>query len=100
MTDFFEKAYMAGLGAWTVTMEKAKEIVDDLVEKGKITADEAPKILKEVVAKAEESKKALEERVEKGVENTVNRLNLATKSDVQRVEEKLDLILKELQKKK
>ncbi len=100
MSDFFEKAYMAGLGAWSVTKEKAKEIVDDLVEKGKITADEAPKILKEVVAKAEESKKALEERVEKGVENTVNRLNLATKSDVQRVEEKLDLILKELQKKK
>lgn len=100
MSDFFEKAYMAGLGAWSVTKEKAKEIVDDLVEKGKITADEAPKILKEVVAKAEESKKALEERVEKGVENTVNKLNLANKSDVQRVEEKLDQILKELQKKK
>jgi polyhydroxyalkanoate synthesis regulator phasin len=100
MTDIFEKAYLAGLGAWSVTKEKAKEIVDDLVEKGKITADEAPKILKEVVAKAEESKKALEERVEKGVENTVNKLNLATKTDVQRVEEKLDLILKELQKKK
>ncbi|MBN2201624.1 hypothetical protein JW777_06720 [bacterium] len=99
MTDFFEKAYLAGLGAWSVTKEKAKEIVDDLVEKGKITADEAPKILKELVSKAEESKKALEERVEKGVENTVNRLNLATKSDVQRVEEKLDLILKELKKK-
>jgi polyhydroxyalkanoate synthesis regulator phasin len=100
MTDIFEKAYLAGLGAWSVTKEKAKEIVDDLVEKGKITADEAPKILKEVVAKAEESKKAIEERVEKGVENTVNKLNLATKTDVQRVEEKLDLILKELQKKK
>jgi polyhydroxyalkanoate synthesis regulator phasin len=100
MTDIFEKAYLAGLGAWSVTKEKAKEIVDDLVEKGKITADEAPKILKEVVAKAEESKKALEERVEKGVENTVNKLNLATKTDVQRVEEKLDLILKALQKKK
>lgn len=100
MPDFFEKAYLAGLGAWSVTKEKAKEIVDDLVEKGKITADEAPRILKEVVAKAEESKKALEERIEKGVENTVNKLNLATKSDVQRVEEKLDQILKELQKKK
>ena len=100
MTDIFEKAYLAGLGAWSVTKEKAKEIVDDLVEKGKITADEAPKILKEVVTKAEESKKALEERVEKGVENTVNRLNLATKTDIQRVEEKLDQILKALQKKK
>jgi polyhydroxyalkanoate synthesis regulator phasin len=99
MSDIFEKAYMAGLGAWSVTREKAKEIVDDLVEKGKITADEAPKILKDAVAKAEESRKALEERIEKGVENTVNRLNLATKTDLQQVEKKLDLILKELQKK-
>jgi polyhydroxyalkanoate synthesis regulator phasin len=99
MTELFEKAYLAGLGAWFVTKEKAKEIVDDLVEKGKITADEAPKILKDTIAKADESRKALEARIEKGVENTVNRLNLATKTDLQQVEKKLDLILKELQKK-
>jgi polyhydroxyalkanoate synthesis regulator phasin len=72
--------------------------VDDLVEKGKITAEEAPKILKDLVAKAEESKKAIEDRIEKGVENTVNRLNLATKKDLQDLEKKLDQILKELKK--
>ena len=99
MMDFFEKAYLAGLGALTVTREKAKEIVDELVEKGKITAEEAPKILKDVAARAEEGKKAIEERIGKGVENTVARLNLATRKDVQEIEKKLDQVLKELQKK-
>jgi polyhydroxyalkanoate synthesis regulator phasin len=96
--EFLEKAYLAGLGAFSVTKDKAKEIVDELVEKGKITAEEAPKIIKDLVAKAEESRKAIEDRIDKGVENTVNKLNLATKKDIQDLEKKLDQILKELKK--
>jgi len=98
MMDFFEKAYLAGLGALTVTKDKAKEIVDELVEKGKITAEEAPKFLKDVIAKAEEGKKEIEQRIQKGTEDALNKLNVASKKDIEALEKKLDLILKELKK--
>jgi len=98
MTDFFEKAYLASLGAFTVTKDKAKELVDELVEKGKITAEDAPKFMKDLVTKAEEGKKALEERIERGLENAANKLNIATKKDLEAIDKKLDLILKELKK--
>lgn len=99
MADFVEKAYFAGLGALTMTKEKAKKWVDELVEKGKIKAEEGPTLLKEVVTKAEETKMALEERIQKGIENAFSKLNVASKSDIQALEKKLDAILKELQKK-
>ena len=98
MLEFFEKAYLAGLGAFSVTRDKAKEIVDELVEKGKITAEEAPKFLKDVIAKAEEGKKELELRIQKGTEDALNKLNVASKADVEAINKKLDLILKELKK--
>jgi polyhydroxyalkanoate synthesis regulator phasin len=98
MMELLEKAYLAGLGAFSVGREKAKEIVDELVEKGKITAEEAPKIMKDLMAKAEESKKIFEERIEAGIENALNRVNVASKKDIEALEKKLDLILKELKK--
>ncbi len=98
MLDFFEKAYLAGLGAFSVTKDKAKEIVDELVEKGKITAEEAPKFLKDIQTKAEEGKKELEERVQKATEQALNKLSVASKSEIQALDKKLDLILKELKK--
>jgi polyhydroxyalkanoate synthesis regulator phasin len=98
MLEFFEKAYLAGLGAFSVTKDKAKEIVDELVEKGKITAEEAPKFLKDVIAKAEEGKKELELRIQKGTEEALKKLNVASKSEIEALDKKLDLILKELRK--
>ncbi len=98
MLEFFEKAYLAGLGAFSVTKDKAKEIVDELVEKGKITAEEAPKFLKDVLSKAEEGKKELELRIQKGTEDALRKLNVASKSEIEALDKKLDLILKELKK--
>jgi polyhydroxyalkanoate synthesis regulator phasin len=98
MTDFIEKAYLAGLGVLSVTREKAKELVDELVEKGKITADEAPKFMKDLLSRADEGKKALEEHIEKGIENTIEKLGLATKKEIAALDQKLDQILKELRK--
>lgn len=98
MMELLEKVYLTGLGVFSVGREKAKEIVDELVEKGKITAEEAPKIMKDLMAKAEAGKKAFEDRIEAGIENALNRVNVASKKDIEALEKKLDMILKELKK--
>ncbi len=98
MADFFEKTMLAGLGALHVTKEQLEKWVDDLVEKGKVTRDEAPKVIKELFSKAEENRRALEARINSGIENAVTKVNLATRKDVDALNAKLDLILKEMKK--
>jgi len=99
MADFFEKTLLAGLGALHVTKEQIEKWIDELVEKGKVTKEEAPKLFKDLMAKAEENKKALETKISDGIENAMKKINLATKKDIEALNEKLDQILKELKKK-
>lgn len=98
MSDFLEKTMLAGLGALHVTKEQIEKWIDELVEKGKITREEAPKMFKDLMAKAEENKKALETKITDGIENAMKKINLATKKDVETLNDKLDQILKEIKK--
>jgi polyhydroxyalkanoate synthesis regulator phasin len=98
MADFFEKTMLAGLGALHVTKEQIEKWIDELVEKGKLTKEEAPKMMKDLLAKAEENKKALETKINAGIENALTKVNLATRKDVEALNEKLEQILKELKK--
>jgi polyhydroxyalkanoate synthesis regulator phasin len=98
MADFFEKTMLAGLGALHVTKEQLEKWVEELVEKGKVTRDEAPKMMKDLLSKADENRKALETRINSGIENALTKVNLATKKDVDALNAKLDLILKEMKK--
>ncbi|MBQ3797233.1 MAG: aspartyl beta-hydroxylase [Butyrivibrio sp.] len=40
LTDGLKKILLAGVGAVALTVEKAEEILDDMVEKGEITVDQ------------------------------------------------------------
>lgn len=46
---------MAGIGAVAMTGEKAKEIVDKLVEKGALSVDQGKEIVDDLVSKGEEA---------------------------------------------
>lgn len=98
MADFFEKTMLAGLGALHVTKEQIEKWIDELVEKGKVTKEEAPKLFKDLMDKAEENKKALETKISSGIESAMKKINLATKQDIDALNDKLDQILKELKK--
>jgi polyhydroxyalkanoate synthesis regulator phasin len=98
MTDFLEKTMLAGLGALHVTKEQIEKWIDELVEKGKLTKEEAPKMIKDLLAKAEENKKVLDAKVNAVVQSALAKVNFATKKDVDALNEKLDQVLKEMKK--
>jgi polyhydroxyalkanoate synthesis regulator phasin len=96
MADLFEKGLYMGLGILTVTKEKAEKLIQDLVDKGKLTQDESAKAIKDLLAKAEEEKKAFGQKVDTALEGAVRKLNLVTQKDIQEINKKLDKILKNL----
>ncbi|HEX9933746.1 MAG TPA: phasin family protein [bacterium] len=98
MTDFLEKTMLAGLGALQLTKEQIEKWIDELVEKGKLTKEEAPKMIKDLLAKAEENTKVLDAKVNAVVQSALAKVNFATKKDVDPLNEKLDQVLKEMKK--
>lgn len=53
--DGFKDIFLAGVGAMAMTGEKAKELIDQLIEKGEITVDQGKQINSELKHKAEDA---------------------------------------------
>jgi poly(hydroxyalkanoate) granule-associated protein len=93
MFETLDKIMLAGLGAVTMTQEKAEELFDNYVDKGRDVKKSRSGFVKEIMDSAEKTRKELEKIVSEQVGKTVNSMQLATKEDVLRLEAKLDKLL-------
>lgn len=57
------KAMLAGIGALTLSEQKARVIINDLVEQGRMSSEEGEKLARELMEKADLSRRELEEKV-------------------------------------
>jgi len=90
MLELIKKTLLTGIGLAVVTKDKAENFVKDLVEKGELTENEGKDFISSILAKSEQAKKDLEERVETIVNKVLGTMNVATKADIERLEKKID----------
>ncbi len=90
MLELIKKTLLTGIGLAVVTKDKAETFVKDLVEKGELTENEGKDFISSILAKSEQAKKDLEERVETIVNKVLGTMNVATKADIERLEKKID----------
>lgn len=88
--DELKKVLLAGIGLTSMTYDKASEFVKELIAKGRLTVDEGKQLQLEL------KRKAKEQIAESQVEHIDN--VYATKQDIERLEDKLDQLLKGLSK--
>jgi polyhydroxyalkanoate synthesis regulator phasin len=93
MFETLDKMMLAGLGALSMTRERAEKIFDEYVSKGQAARDGRSGFVKEVMDSAERTRTELEKMISEQVGKTVDNLQLASKDDVRRLEEKLDQVL-------
>ncbi len=96
MIDMLKKTLLAGVGATVVTAERVEATLDDLVKRGKLTADEA----REVASKmADESKREFEDvrgAMGQMFDDMLAKANMASKRDIARLEGKIDALQAQL----
>ena len=102
MLEEMKKLCLAAVGAAAITYDKTIDIINDLVEKGKITEEEGKELSEElkrnISTKAEAAKnKAIDMKplTKDGIQDVIENLNLATKSDI----ESLKIRINELEEK-
>lgn len=94
MFETIDKIFLAGLGAMSMTRERAEKIFDEYVSRGQAEKKSREGFVKEVMDTAERTKKDLEKLVSDQVDKAVSKLNLATKDDLRHLENKIDKLLK------
>ncbi len=93
MFETLDKLMMAGMGAMSMTKEKAEKIFDEAVKKGMAEKDHKSGFVKEMLDSADKARKDLEKLVSDQIHKTLSDMPLATKDDIKRLEQKIDLIL-------
>ncbi len=93
MFETLDKMMLAGLGAVSMTRERAEQMFDEYVSKGRAERENRSGFVKEVMDSAERTRSELERIVSQQVKETVDSLQLASQEDVQRIEQKLDQLL-------
>lgn len=89
------KVFLASIGAAVVAEEEVVNLINRFVEKGEIAEKDGKEMIKEVLDKREKEAK---ETIEKIRGN--NTVKVATKADIEALQEKLDALTAKLDEKK
>jgi len=100
MKDLLEKIINIGLGVFAISKEKVEKFVNELAEKGEISKNEVQEMVNKILEKGEEQKRELNDYIAKQVENILNKMNLATKSEIISEERIREIIREEISKQK
>jgi poly(hydroxyalkanoate) granule-associated protein len=93
MSDLLKKTVLAGIGAVSLTKDKAKELADELVERGEMDESDEAEFIKELMDKSEKKKEELEGTIEEKVNETFEKMDIASKSDVEELKDKVQQLL-------
>ena len=86
--DSIRNAMLAGFGI----QEKVKEFIDDLVKKGELSESQGAKLVKEWSDKFEKNTTDISKSLNEMVAKTLEKMNLSTKDDIQKLNEKVDTL--------
>jgi polyhydroxyalkanoate synthesis regulator phasin len=100
MEDLLKKFIYTGVGLVALTAEKVQEIVDDLVNDGKLTKDEGKKILGDILETTETKKDEYEDKLKTFMESIVERFNLPTRSELESLQKRIKSLEKQLDEEK
>ena len=84
--DTLKKGVLAGLGAIDLSIEKAKEAIAKLVERGEISTEQGKKFLDELVERGRKDSADISKRIEDNVHRALERVSFASKSAVEALE--------------
>lgn len=103
MFEIFKKSLFAGLGLAVVTKTKLENVLEKLVEEGKMSREEAEKMGQELLESGEKQWGDFETRLKETVKGFLENMDLCKGSDLKKLEKKvkaLDMRLKALEKPK
>ena len=98
MIESLRKLGLLGIGAISITEEKIKQVVNELVEKGEVNAEEGKTLVHELLAEKKKQMQDFDEKISKDVQNAIGKSKIASKDDVSRLEDKITELEKTIQK--
>ena len=96
MIDLVKKAMLTGIGVASLTKDKIEEIAKEFTQKGKLSEQEGEKLVREMVAKTEESKEELKKQIDSMIETALAKTRVARAADIEELRKEIASLRKEI----
>lgn len=96
MLELLKKTILVGLGTVTLTRTKVRESLQQLVEQGKITSEEAERMTKELLESGESEINEFRGQLREALQTALKNMNLAQKEDVDKLVSRVDNLEKRM----
>jgi polyhydroxyalkanoate synthesis regulator phasin len=93
MFETLDKLMLAGMGAISLTREKAEKIFDEAVKRGTVEKEQRRMYVDEMVENGAQARREFEKMVAAEVGKALREKSFATRQDVMRLETKVDQLL-------
>lgn len=88
-SDLLLRTVELGLGAAALTAETTQKMVNDLVNLGQVSKEEGASLIDKLVATGHEQREQLAIMIEKATEQTMTRMDLARRSDLEALRQRV-----------
>ena len=90
MINELKNLFLAGIGSAAYTYEKAAKLIEEMVEKGKITVDEGKQLSEELKKTVIAKKEDIKPINKNDLLSILKDMNLASKEDISSINERLN----------
>jgi polyhydroxyalkanoate synthesis regulator phasin len=87
MFEVFRKAALAGVGVLTLTEERARKLIDELVQQGRMSSEEGENFARDLFARAEASRHEWEGRMRDLIQEVFRKMDLVPRKDMTLLEQ-------------
>jgi polyhydroxyalkanoate synthesis regulator phasin len=99
MLEFIKKAIFISAGLASMTAEKIEEAVEEIVKKGELSEKQGKEFVQDLKDKSAKAKKEMGERIERIVSDTLRKLNIPTRKEVEELKARIEQMEKAAEKK-
>lgn len=92
MKNLLKKSLLAGLGAVSMTKDKAEAVARELIDRGEVTKEEAKDLVDEMMQRGEEEQRAVKDSFRQEMEDFKKKMGLVTKEELKAFEDRLSRI--------
>ena len=96
MKDQIKKGLLAGLGAIDFSIEKAREAIDKLIERGEISTEQGKKVVEELVERGKKDSAEFAGKVDEAVRKAFDKIAVVSKSRFEKLEARVSLLEEKL----
>jgi poly(hydroxyalkanoate) granule-associated protein len=97
MTGMLRRVLLATIGAAVIAQEEIEALVNRLVERGEIAEKDGKKLIQEMMDKRKKKTAKVEEEINKNIEGALERMNAASKADIDMLNLKVAAIAEDVE---